>query len=153
MKVVFLADVSNKGKQGEIRDVADGYARNYLFPKGLAVPATKAAVTSAKERAEGEARRQENLLEEMKALAERLNGTELNFKAKAGAKDRIHGSITSADIVKEISKSMDIDIDKKKVELDEPLRHMGSHDVTINLAKEVEAKIKVTIVEETSEDG
>ena len=153
MKVVFLTDVSSKGKQGEIRDVADGYARNYLFPKGLAVPATKATVAAAKDKAEGEARRQANLLEEMKALAERLQGVELNFKAKAGAKDRIHGSITSADIVKELSKSMDIDIDKKKVELDEPLKHLGSHDVTVNLAKEVEAEIKVTITEEKSENG
>ena len=153
MKVVFLTDVSSKGKQGEVKDVADGYARNYLFPKNLAIPATKAAVATAKDKAEGEARRQANQFEEMTALAERLAVVELSFKAKASAKDRIHGSITSADIVKEISKTMDIDIDKKKVELNEPLRHLGSHDVIINLAKDVEAKIKVSIVEETSENG
>ena len=112
--------------------------------------ATKAAIAAAMDRAQGEARRQARDIEDMTELAGRLAGIELNFKAKAGGKERIHGSITSSDIAKQISQKMDVEIDKKKIELDEPLRNLGSHDVTINLAKDIEAKIKVTIEEETS---
>ncbi len=150
MKVVFLKDVSSKGRQGEIKEVADGYARNYLLPRGLAIQATKAAIAVAKDKAQGEERRQARNVEEMTELAGRLSGIELNFKAKAGGKERIHGSITSSDIAKQIAQKIDVEIDKKKIELDEPLRNLGSHDVTINLAKDIEAKIKVTIEEETS---
>jgi large subunit ribosomal protein L9 len=148
MKIVFLKDVSSKGKAGEIREVADGYARNFLFPRGLALPATQEAIKSAKAKAEENARRQSHLQEELSELAKLIDGKEVYFKARAGEKGQLHGSITSADIVKELSKLANVEIDKKKIELDEPLRHLGSHEVKISFSKEVEAKIQVIIEEE-----
>ena len=148
MKVVFLKDVSSKGKVGEIRDVADGYARNFLFPKGLALPATQQAIRSAKIEVEEKAKRHSRLQGELNELAGLINEKELYFKARAGEKGQLHGSITSADIAKELSKLVNAEIDKKKIELDEPLRSLGSHEVTISFSKEAVAKVKVIIEEE-----
>jgi len=150
MKVVFLKDVSAKGKKGDIKEVADGYARNFLLPQGLALPATpiaiKASAIQFEERAQREAREQEELGE----LIQRLEGRELRFKARAGAKGRLHGAITSSDIAAELSRLIDFDIDKKKVELGEPLHHLGSYEVLVSLTKGSEAKITVVIEEETA---
>ena len=148
MKVVFLKDVSSKGKVGEIRDVADGYARNFLFPKGLALPATQQAIRSAKIEVEEKAKRHSRLQGELNELAGLINEKELYFKARAGEKGQLHGSITSADIAKELSKLVNAEIDKKKIELDEPLRSLGRHEVTISFSKEAVAKVKVVIEEE-----
>ncbi len=152
MKVVFLQDLSTKVKQGEIGEVADGYARNFLFPRGLALPATPSAIKAAKIQSEKDAQRLARQREELTALAQRLEAKEVYFKARVGEKDRLHGSITNADIAKELSKVMDVEIDKKKIELAEPLKTLGSHEVTINLAKEIEAKIKVIISEEKTDN-
>jgi large subunit ribosomal protein L9 len=148
MKIVFLKDVSSKGKAGEIREVADGYARNFLFPRGLALPATQEAIKSAKAKAEENTRRQSHLQEELSELAKLIDGKEVYFKARAGEKGQLHGSITNADIAKELSKLTNVEIGKKKIELDEPLRHLGSHEVKISFSKEVEAKVQVIIEEE-----
>jgi large subunit ribosomal protein L9 len=110
MKIVFLKDVSSKGKAGEIREVADGYARNFLFPRGLALPATQEAIKSAKAKAEENARRQSHLQEELSELAKLIDGKEVYFKARAGEKGQLHGSITSADIAKELSKEVEAKI-------------------------------------------
>ena len=152
MKIFFMKDVSAKGKKGEIREVADGYARNFLFPQGLAVPATPAAIKAAKIQSEERAQREARQQEEIGKLMERLEGRELYFKARAGAKGRLHGAVTSADIAAELSRLSDCQIDKKKVELGEPLHHLGSYEIVISLATGSEAKIKVVIEEETGDD-
>jgi len=148
MKVVFLKDISTKGKRGEIRDVANGYARNFLFPRGLAMPATAGAIKIAKVQSEEKSQRQARQQEEINELIQQLEAKELHLKARAGAKGRLHGAITSADIAHGLSQLVNIEIDKKKIELDEPLHHLGSYEVTINLAKSSEAKLKVVIEEE-----
>jgi len=152
MKIVFLKDVSAKDKKGDIREVADGYARNFLLPKGLALPATPAAIKAAETQTEQRAQRQAREQEELNELARRLEGRELRFKARAGAKGRLHGAVTSADIAAELSRHMDYNVDKKRVELDEPLHHLGSYEVAISLTKGSEAKITVVIEEETGND-
>ena len=152
MKVVFLQDVSVKGKKGEISEVADGYARNYLFPQGLAVPATPAAIKVAKTQSEERAQRQVRQQEELGELIERLEGKELHFKVRAGVKGRLHGAVTSADIAAELSQLVDFEIDKKRVGLDEPLHHLGSYEIAISLGTGSEAKIKVVIEEEIGND-
>lgn len=152
MKVVFLQDVSVKGKKGEIREVADGYARNFLLPQGLAVPATPTAIKVAETQFEERAQRQVRQQEERGELIERLEGQVLYFKARAGAKGRLHGAVTSADIAAELSRLIDFQIDKKKVELDEPLHHLGSYEIAISLGTGSEAKIKVVIEEEIGND-
>jgi large subunit ribosomal protein L9 len=149
MKVIFLKDVP-KGKRGEIKEVADGYARNFLFPKGLALPATPAAMKAVKLLSEEKAEHQARQLEEQSKMAQELEGKELHFKAKAGAKGRLHGAITTANIAAELSQLTGFEIEKKKVELEEPLRHPGSYEVAVNLGTGSQAKIKVIIEEETA---
>jgi large subunit ribosomal protein L9 len=149
MKVIFLKDVP-KGKRGEIKEVADGYARNFLFPKGLALPATPAAMKAVKLLSEEKAEHQARQLEEQSKMAQELEGKELHFKAKAGVKGRLHGAITTANIAAELSQLTGFEIEKKKVELEEPLRHPGSYEVAVNLGTGSQAKIKVIIEEETA---
>jgi len=151
MKVIFLKDAP-KGKRGEIKEVADGYARNFLLPKGLALPATPSAIKAAKVLSDEKAESQARQREELSRIVQELEGKELHFKAKAGAKGRLHGAITTASIADELSRLTGFEIDKKKVELEEPLHHVGSYDVMINLGTGSEAKIKVVIEEETTQD-
>ncbi len=151
MKVIFLKDAP-KGKKGEIKEVADGYARNVLFPKGVALPATPSAIKAAKVLSDEKAESQARQREELSRIVQELEGKELHFKAKAGAKGRLHGAITTASIADELSRLTGFEIDKKKVELEEPLHHVGSYDVMINLGTGAEAKIKVVIEEETTQD-
>jgi large subunit ribosomal protein L9 len=151
MKVIFLKDAP-KGKRGEVKEVADGYARNFLLPKGLALPATPSAIKAAKVLSDEKAESQARQREELGRIAQELEGKELHFKAKAGAKGRLHGAITTASIADELSRLTGFEIDKKKVELEEPLHHVGSYDVMINLGTGTEAKIKVVIEEETTQD-
>ena len=150
MKVIFLKDVP-KGKKGEIKDVADGYARNFLLPKGLALPATPSAAEAAKVLSDEKAERQSRQREELGRIAQELGGKELRFKVKAGAKGRLHGAITSADIANEFSKLTGFEIDKKKVELEEPLHNLGDYEVAINLGTGSETRIKVVVEEETAQ--
>jgi large subunit ribosomal protein L9 len=148
MKVVFLQSVSNKYKPGEIKEIADGYARNFLLPRGLAAPATPAAIKEAKARADEYARRQTKKHDELKELAQRIEGREIHFKAKAGEKQKLHGSITTADIAKEITKLAETEIDKKKIVLESPLKQLGSHEVIVIFEKDIEAKVIVIIEED-----
>ncbi len=152
MKVIFLKDLP-KGKKGEIKEVADGYARNFLLPKGLAVLATPSATKAVEALSEEKSERQARQREELNEVIQQMDGKELHFKAKAGAKGRLHGAITAANIADELSKLMNFEIDKKRVELEEPLRHLGSYDVEINLVAGAEAKIKVIIEEEATQSG
>jgi large subunit ribosomal protein L9 len=152
MKVIFLKNVP-KGKRGEIKEVADGYARNFLLPKGLALPATPSAIKAAKVMSEEKAESQARQHEEITRMVQELEGKELHFKARAGVKGRLHGAITTASIAEELSRLTGFDIDKKKVGLEEPLHHLGSYDVVINLGTGAEAKIKVIIEEETTQDA
>jgi len=150
MKVIFLKDVP-KGKKGEIKEVADGYARNFLLPKGLALPATPSAAKTARALYDEKAERQARQREELSRIAQELEGKELLFKAKAGAKGRLHGAITSADIAAEVSRLAGFEIDKKRVELEEPIHHLGSYEVGINLGAGSVAKVKVAIEEEKTQ--
>jgi large subunit ribosomal protein L9 len=152
MKVVFLKDVSAKGKRGEVREVADGYSRHFLFPRGLALPATPSAIKTANTEYKDRAQRQARLQEEAEEVIKRLEGNELNFKVRAGSKGRLHGAITTADIAAELSRLAGIEIGRKKVSLDEPLRQLGTHEVSVNLAPSFDTKIKVVIEEETGND-
>ena len=152
MKVVFLKDVSAKEKRGEIKEVADGYARHFLLPRGLALPATPSAIKMATTESKDKAQRQARLQEEIDEVIQRLKGQELIFKARAGTKGRLHGAITTADIATKLSSITGFEIDKKKIELDEPLRQLGSHDVVVRFAPGSETEIRVVIEEETGND-
>jgi len=148
MKVIFVQDVPNVAKAGEVKEVANGYGRNFLIPKKLALLAeSPASITQLKIKIQSQADTQAELIK----LAQQLEGKDIILKARAGAKDRLHGSITSADIASELDRSAGIVIDKRKIELDEPIRQLGNYEVAIRLAKDIIPKIKVTVTEQETD--
>ena len=145
MKVVFLQDVPNVAKAGDVKDVADGYGRNYLIPKKLAVVATSAELNRLELQRNADVRRQARTEQDAEAFAKVLQDTTVALKMRAGTKDKLYGSVTSADIAKEIKKLTKQDIDKRKIELEEPIRELGSHQVSIKLTKDVTATVNVVV--------
>ncbi|MCL0053019.1 50S ribosomal protein L9 [Dehalococcoidales bacterium] len=141
MKVIFLKDVPNVARAGEIKEVADGYGRNFLIPKKLAMLANSSAVSTIKTQLKTRSQTEAELAE----LGHRLDGKEIVVKAQVGAKDRLYGSITTADIAAEIKNSAGLVIDKRKIELTESIRQLGSYEVAIRLAKDIIPKIKVIV--------
>ncbi len=151
MKVIFLQDVPDVARAGEIKEVANGYGRNFLIPQKLALLA-KPGVTSMTEtqlriKAQNQAESQAELVE----LAHHLEGKEVILKARTGAKERLYGSITTADIAAELQNSAGLVVDKKKIEFAEPIRQLGSYEVTVRLAKDIVPKIKVRVTEEEAD--
>ena len=147
MKVIFLQDVPTVAKAGEIKEVADGYGRNFLIPKKLALVAKPGAARMVEIQRQIKDRNQEQIEAELVELANQLEGKEISLKARVGAKDRLYGSITSADIASELQNTARLAIDKRRIELAEPIRQLGSYEVAIRLAKDIIPKIKVTVVE------
>ena len=148
MKVVFLQDVPNVARAGELKEVADGYGRNFLLPKKLAVLASSSAASMIEAQRRIKAQSQAALETELDELARQLEGKEITLKVRVGAKDRLYGSITSADIASELQNTTGLVVDKRKIELAEPIRQLGSYEVTIRLAKDIIPQIKVTVIEE-----
>ncbi|RBP04986.1 50S ribosomal protein L9 [Rossellomorea aquimaris] len=148
MKVIFLKDVKGKGKKGEIKNVADGYAHNFLLKKGLAVEATNANMGQL----EGQKKKEEQLaqeeLEEAKRLKATLEEITVEMKAKSGEGGRLFGSITSKQIADALKKAHDIKIDKRKIEMNDAIRALGYTNVPVKLHTDVSATLKVHVTEE-----
>jgi len=151
MKVIFLEDVPKVARAGEIREVADGYGRNFLIPRRLAMLASSSAIATTEVRRRIRTKEGAQLEAEILELAHQLEGKEVILKAKVGAKDRLYGSITSADIASELEKAAGLVVDKRKIELAEPIRQLGSYEVAIRLAKDIVPKIKVNVIEQEPE--
>jgi len=151
MKVIFLADVPKVARAGEIKEVADGYGRNFLIPQKLAVLVNSSAINIMEAQRRLRAKEEARLETEALELAHQLEGKEVILKARAGAKDKLYGSITNTDIASELETSAGLVIDKRKIELAEPIRQLGSYEVTIRLARDIVPKIKVTVVGEEVE--
>lgn len=148
MKIILKQDVKGTGKAGDIVNVSDGYARNMLFPKKLAVEASKANINAIKrQKAAMEARIQEEREDALK-LKKELEGKLVVIKTKTGDGDRLFGSITSMNIAEAISQNCGKDIDKKKIVLDKPIKETGITEVQVKLYPEISATIKVEIVGE-----
>jgi large subunit ribosomal protein L9 len=148
VKVVFLKEVEGSGRIGEIKNVANGYARNYLLPKGLAAPATPEAIKKAEARAIVEAKKQAQLDEAAQALAELLAGASISITARAGSRGRLFGSVTQADIAEEVGKLVEQEIDRHQVLLAEPIKETGDYEVTVQLTKNVRPVIAVKVAAE-----
>lgn len=148
MEVLLLKDLNQLGQAGEIRRVSDGYARNYLIPRGLAVMATPGAIKQAEKQREAVARRQVKELSQAQALAQALDGLTVTFQARAGESDRLYGSITNANIAEALEEQVGQEVDRRKIDLEEPLKELGTHAVTIRLAPQAEAKVTVVIERE-----
>lgn len=148
MKVLLKEDVDNLGYAGEVHNVADGYGRNYLLPRGLAVLATEGVLKQAAAwRARAEARRAEKR-SEYEALTEKINGTHLVFRARAGETGRLYGSVTMMDVAERLNEELGVDIDRRKFD-SQPLRDLGEHRVTIHLDREFHPQIVVNVHPET----
>ena len=151
MKVIFLEDVPNMASAGEIKEVADGYGRNFLIPRKLAMLPSPSALNTIEIQQRIKAKNEVELQTEMLELTNQLEGKEITLKARAGTKDRLYGSITSADIASELNNAFGLVVDKRKIELAEPIRQLGSYEVTIRLGKDIVPKVKVTVTEEETE--
>ncbi len=146
MKIILLQDVENLGKAGDLKDVADGYARNYLLPRRLAAGATPALIANRKQRIAAEQRKLEKQAEANREQAERLIEVSLTFKARAGREGRLYGSITSQDIAAGLRDAEGITIDRRKIDLPNPIRTLGTYTVPIKIAQKLEPKITVNVV-------
>jgi large subunit ribosomal protein L9 len=150
MKVIFLQDVSRVARVGEVKEVADGYGRNFLLPQKLAVLASSGAIKDMGVIIRREASHRAKTEAELAALANQLDGKEIVLKAKVGEKDKLYGSITLADIAVELERATGLVVDKRKIELAEPIRQVGNYEVAIKLGKDLVSQVKVTVAEEAA---
>ncbi|WP_027408124.1 50S ribosomal protein L9 [Anoxybacteroides tepidamans] len=148
MKVIFLKDVKGKGKKGEIKNVADGYAQNFLFKQGLAIEATPANLKALEAQKNKEKRQAEEELAKAKQLKERLETLTVQLSAKAGEGGRLFGSITSKQIAEALQSQHQIKVDKRKIELADAIRALGYTNVPVKLHPEVTATLKVHVIEQ-----
>ncbi len=152
MKVVFLEDVLNVAEAGDVKEVADGYGRNYLIPRKLAVLVDAQTANIVEAQKKKRARLQAQIEAEMNELAQKLEGREVTLKAPAGTEGRLYGSVTTADIAEGLSQSAGLDVDKRKIELPEPIREVGSYEVAIRLTGDIIPRIKLVVVEEEKKE-
>jgi large subunit ribosomal protein L9 len=148
MKVIFIEDVPNVARAGDIKDVADGYGRNYLIPRGLASPAGPQSINEARAQMEKRVRQRAATESEMKQLADEIDGKELIVMAKTGGKEKLYGSVTPEDIAAGLEQTFGVVVDKRKIELPESIRQVGSYDVAIRLGADIVPTLKVTVKEQ-----
>jgi large subunit ribosomal protein L9 len=149
MKIILLQDVEGLGKAGDLKDVANGYARNFLLPRRLAAGATPALIANQQQRIAAEQRRLEKQVELNREQAERLSQVSLTFKARVGRQGRLYGSITSQDIAAGLRESEGITIDRRMIDLPNPIRTVGTFEVPVKIGQKLEPKIKVNVVDES----
>ncbi|CEG21201.1 50S ribosomal protein L9 [Planococcus massiliensis] len=148
MKVIFLKDVKGKGKKGEIKNVADGYAHNFLLKNNLAKEADQAAISQLAGQKKKEEKEAEKELQEAKELKAKLENLTVELKAKSGEGGRLFGSITTKQVATELEKKHGIKVDKRKMELDDAIRALGYTNVPVKLHHDVTATLKVHVTEE-----
>lgn len=146
MKVILLKEVKGMGKEGDLVNSKDGYARNYLIPRNIAIEATSDNLRKWEEAKKQEAAKKKQELEEAKALKERLEKLTVEVKAKGGSGGRLFGSITSQDIAAALKEQHGVEIDKRKIEMKDNIKNAGAAEVDLKLYPEVSAKLKVNVV-------
>jgi large subunit ribosomal protein L9 len=145
MRVVFLQDVAGVAQGGDVKEVKNGFARNYLIPKNFAVPATHNELQRVKQYAEQAERTRLRLLRDMRELSETLNGKRIDVEMRAGASGQLYGSVTNAIIADKLSELSGREIDRRGIEIGDPIRQLGSFDVSVRLHPEVQAQIEVLV--------
>lgn len=146
MKVILLADIKGVGKKDQIINASDGYARNFLFPKKLAVEANNENLGKLKSKNESKAFKKETEIAEAKKIAEKINSITLTIKVKAGENGKIFGGVTSKEIAESLKNEYKIEIDKKKIALSETIKNIGTHTVDIKLYEGIIAELKLHII-------
>ena len=145
MKVILQKEIEKLGAPGDVVNVADGYGRNYLVPRGLAIQATKGAVRQAESLKRAHEERVSKARTEAEAVAERLSGVTVKLQHRAGEEGKLFGSITAPDLAAEIEKQVGEPVDRKSIHLDEPIRSVGSHEVQVRLHPDVTATVTVEV--------
>ncbi len=145
MEILLKQDVENLGSAGDIVNVKPGFARNYLIPRGLAMPATPGLRKQSAQIKQAAERRRLRELKTAQDLADRISQVTLNFKAKAGESGRLYGSITSSAIAEALAEELGTEVDRRRIRLDHPLRELGEHEVVIHLTQGVDAAFKVVV--------
>ncbi|HJP66835.1 MAG TPA: 50S ribosomal protein L9 [Actinomycetota bacterium] len=148
MKIILQKEVEKLGVPGDVVHVADGYARNYLIPRKLAVPATRGGVRHAESLKQAHQARTQKALQEAQETADKLRSTTVRIRGKAGEDGRLFGSVTAAKAADEISKAAGVEVDRRHLDLSEPIRSVGTHEVVVHLHPEVDAAITVEVVRE-----
>lgn len=148
MKVILKQDVKGLGKKESLHEVSDGYARNFLLPKGLAVEASASNMNVMKTKKEAEKSKRDRELAQARALADRLKSITVVIKTKAGENGKLFGSITSKDITDKLKSNFSLDIDKKKIHMPDAIKALGTTEVEIKLYPEVSAKLTVKVEQE-----
>jgi large subunit ribosomal protein L9 len=153
MKIILLQDVEGLGKAGDLKEVADGYARNYLLRRHLAAGATPTLLANHRQHIASQQRKQEKQAAEHSQLAERLAQVTLTFKARVGRQGRLYGSITSQDIAAGLRDAEGLTVDRRLIDLPSPIRAVGSYPITVKVAAKLEPKITVNVVSEAEEEA
>lgn len=148
MKVILLQDIKGVGKKDEIINASDGYARNFLLPKKMAVEADKNNLNKLNVKKENEKQRKQNELENAKEIAEKMKTITLKIKAKSGENGKIFGGITSKEIAENLKKQYNINVDKKKISIQETIKMLGNYFVEIKLHEGITAKLAISIINE-----
>ena len=147
-EAILLKDVEGVGEQGAVVDVSKGYLRNFLIPRKLAQPATRAAIQAAQRRAHAEERAREQAVHRAQDAADLLNRTVLTIAQQAGDDGRLFGSVTTQDIADAIREARGVTVDRRKVHLEEPIRHVGTYMVVVEVEDNVTATIKTMVTEQ-----
>lgn len=145
MKVLFLKEVAGTAHPGDVREVAPGYARNFLFPQHLAVVADERVVDQIRKREEAARRRAEKELTDARDAAARLRKLTVTIYAKTGEGGRLFGSVTNSDVAQQLKREAGLDIDKRKIEIETPIKSLGPHEVTVELHPEVTETLRVVV--------
>ncbi|HEY5257774.1 MAG TPA: 50S ribosomal protein L9 [Candidatus Baltobacteraceae bacterium] len=146
MKVILLGDVKALGKKGQVVEVAEGYGRNFLLPRNLATEASKGALAVLESQSKALAKREAQTLTDAQQLAARIESAKLDVKAKAGGNGKLFGAVTNADVAEAISRSLEIDVDRHKIEIKTAIKALGAYPIEIKLHKNVVAKTTVNVV-------
>ena len=148
MKVILKQDVKGLGKKDDLVNVSDGYARNFLFPRGLAVEANQGNLNIMKTRKEAEKSKKDREMAHARELAEKLRNVEVVIRAKTGESGKLFGSITSKDISDKLKEDFRLDIDRKKIAMPEAIKETGSYEVDVKLSPDVSGKLKFRVESE-----
>jgi large subunit ribosomal protein L9 len=146
MKLILLSDVKALGKKGDVVDVAEGYARNFLLPRNLASEANKGALAAHADQKRAQEKREAQTLADAKELATKIETTQLDVKAKAGGNGKLFGAVTNADVANAIANKLAVDVDKHKIEIKSQIKALGSYPVEIKLHRNVVAKATINVV-------
>ncbi len=145
MKVILTQNVKNLGKEGDIKEVADGYARNYLIPQGLAREATTSILKETKERQAREQKQKDKEKARAEQIKEKLDGKTIKVIAKTGGGDKLFGAVTAREIADVLKQDLQVDIDRKKIDLNEPIKHLGQYRVRLKIYPSIQAEINIIV--------